>query len=99
MNLNELRLTERFRAFISVEVASGRYADESEVVSAALRLLEKQTRDDEAKLARLRALVDVGIAELDRGEGLVIEGEEELREFFAGLSRQAAEKSRRQETA
>ena len=99
MNLHELRLTDRFRGFIASEVAAGRYADESEVVNAALRLLERQTRDEEAKLERVRALVDVGIAQLDRGEGDVIESAEELQEYIAAIGQKTAEEYRRQESA
>ena len=37
-------LGERFGAFVDEEVASGRYADASDVVRAALRLLEEHER-------------------------------------------------------
>jgi putative addiction module CopG family antidote len=97
MNLNELRLTDRFRDFIGSEIASGRYADESEVVSEALRLLEKQTRDDEAKLAKLEALADEAIAEIEAGRCVVLESDEELREYLARIGRRVTEQLRREE--
>jgi putative addiction module CopG family antidote len=97
MNLNEFRLTDRFRAFISAEIAAGRYADESEVVSAALRLLEKRMRDDEVKLAKLEALADEAIAEIEAGRCVILESDEELREYLAKIGRRVTEQLRREE--
>ena len=47
-----------FTGFIEEKVAEGRYASASDVIRAGLRLLE----EEEAKLARLRALIDEGEA-------------------------------------
>jgi antitoxin ParD1/3/4 len=47
---------EHFNAFIATQVKEGRYSSASDVVRAALRLLEEQ----EAKLAALRAALDEG---------------------------------------
>jgi antitoxin ParD1/3/4 len=54
-------------------VQSGAYANESEVLGEALQLLERRDQ--------LRALVKVGLDELDRGERL--NGEEVFRELEA----------------
>lgn len=48
-----ITLGEHFDGFISKQIAEGRYASTSEVVRAALRLLE----DNEQKLATLRKLL------------------------------------------
>lgn len=47
---------EHFNEFITTLVSQGRYSSASDVVRAALRLLEEQ----EAKLAALRAALDEG---------------------------------------
>ena len=47
---------EHFRGFIETQVSEGRYGSASDVVRAALRLLEEQ----EAKLIALRAALIVG---------------------------------------
>lgn len=51
-------LGEHFTDFIDEKVREGRYASASDVIRAGLRLLE----EEEAKLARLRALIDEGDA-------------------------------------
>ena len=61
-----ITLTQHFEKFIADQVATGRFSSTSEIIREALRLME--TREE--KLAALRAAVDAGIAELDRGEGL-----------------------------
>ena len=58
-----ITLGDHFDAFISRQLQSGRYGSASEVVRAALRMLEKS----ETKLERLRRMLedDALIAELD----------------------------------
>lgn len=51
-----ISLDEHFTQFLAGEVASGRYRSASEVVRAALRLLE----DHETRLATLRAALVAG---------------------------------------
>ena len=51
-------LGDHFTTFIDEKVREGRYASASDVIRAGLRLLE----EEEAKLARLRALIDEGDA-------------------------------------
>jgi len=65
-------LTPTLEKLVQKRVASGRYGSASEVVREALRLLEQRDRLDHARLRDLRASVDVGIQQLDRGEGMVL---------------------------
>lgn len=51
-------LGDHFTGFIDAKVKEGRYASASDAIRAGLRLLEQ----DEAKLERLRALIDEGEA-------------------------------------
>jgi antitoxin ParD1/3/4 len=51
-----ITLGEHFDGFISQQITEGRYASTSEVVRAALRLLE----DNEQKIATLRKLLEDG---------------------------------------
>ncbi len=71
-----------FVPFVTRELASGKYRCEADVVSAALRLLEAR----EQKLDALRADLQVGIDQLERGEYVEIRNEEDKRAFIEGLS-------------
>jgi antitoxin ParD1/3/4 len=64
---------DRYEGFIEAQIASGRFNNASEVVRAGLRLLE----DRETRLAELRELISEGDAQLERGEGIVIDSVED----------------------
>ena len=55
-------LTDELDRFVLTKVESGRYENASEVVRAALRTLEREEQQFEAKVAGLRAAVDEGDA-------------------------------------
>jgi antitoxin ParD1/3/4 len=55
-------LTEELDRFVLEKVESGRYENASEVVRAALRTLEREVQQYEAKLAALRTAIDEGDA-------------------------------------
>ncbi len=71
----EITLTPELERRIAETVKAGVYADPSEAVRAGLRLLF----DDEPRRQRLRAAIQQGLGELDRGE--VIEGDAVLAEI------------------
>jgi len=67
MPTRNVNLTPELDRFIASRVDSGQYANASEVMRAALRLLEREEREYEEKLAALRVEIqkglDSGIAE------------------------------------
>jgi antitoxin ParD1/3/4 len=62
MPTRNVNLTDELDSFVLTKVKSGRYESASEVVRAALRTLEREELQDEAKLAALRASIDEGDA-------------------------------------
>jgi putative addiction module CopG family antidote len=62
MPTRNVNLTEELDRFVSAKIKSGRYENASEVVRAALRTLEREEQEYEAKLAALRAAIDEGDA-------------------------------------
>jgi antitoxin ParD1/3/4 len=62
MPTRNVNLTPELDNFIAATVDRGLYANASEVMRAALRLLERDEREQEEKLAALRAAIDKGIA-------------------------------------
>lgn len=68
MPTRNISLTERFDRLVEAEIASGRYANASEVIRAGLSLLDLHEREQEMKLQRLRRAVQVAIEADERGE-------------------------------
>jgi len=62
MPTRNVNLTDELESFIQGKVESGRYQNASDVVRSALRTLERDEREYEAKLFALRALIDEGDA-------------------------------------
>ncbi len=58
MPTRNVNLTDELDCFVAFSVESGRYENASEVVRAALRMLERAERHHEAKLAALRAPIN-----------------------------------------
>ncbi|WP_420125204.1 ribbon-helix-helix domain-containing protein [Longimicrobium sp.] len=55
---------------IAEKIESGEYDSAEDVVTDALDALSDRTEEEEAKLRSLRADIDIGIAEMERGEGI-----------------------------
>jgi antitoxin ParD1/3/4 len=62
MPTRNVNLTDELDHFVREKVESGRFENASEVVRAALRSLDRDERQYEVKLAKLRAMIDEGDA-------------------------------------
>jgi len=62
MPTRNVNLTEELDNFVLAKIDSGRYENASEVIRAALRTLEREEQQFEAKLAGLRTAIDQGDA-------------------------------------
>lgn len=81
-----ISLTPELESRVKAKVESGLYNNASEVIREALRFMD--THEDwihEVKLARLREQLKIGIDQLGRGEGIVIESKAELDTLFDGI--------------
>jgi antitoxin ParD1/3/4 len=62
MPTRNVNLTPELNHFIATRVDAGLYANASEVMRTALRLLERDELEHEAKMAALRTAIDAGFA-------------------------------------
>lgn len=93
MATRNVNLTEHYDRFVEAQVASGQFENASEVMRAGLRLLEQQRIEEQAKLAALRTLAGEAFDELDQGLGITLDGEEQLKDYVARISRSAGQKA------
>jgi antitoxin ParD1/3/4 len=66
--------------FVHDQVAGGHFSSEQEIICQGLRLLQKRNE----QLAQLKQEVQVGLAQLERGEGIVLD-DTSLSGFFADV--------------
>ena len=75
-----VELLPQHEAILAEQLASGRYANAEEIVGRALNAFCERER----KQSQLRALIQEGIDELERGEGVETSAGEILAELRAG---------------
>jgi antitoxin ParD1/3/4 len=92
----DVKLTERMERFIAERVAAGDYADADEAIRAGLRLLEREQRLYERKLERLKAAVQLGFDQIDRGEYRDIE---DIEAYFDELGAEVDRRLRNRDAA
>ena len=61
MPSRNVNLTPELDSFVSELMAKGRYQNASDVVRAALRALEREEREETAKIEALRVAIDQGL--------------------------------------
>jgi antitoxin ParD1/3/4 len=84
MPTRNVSLPEKLDQFITAKVEAGDYANASEVMRTALRLLEKEEREYEEKMAVLRAAIEEGIASGDAEPGVFERLDAYIEELAAG---------------
>ena len=83
-------LGKHFESMIREKVASGRYANASEVVREALRRME--AHDEQLEL--LRAKIDQGLASIERGDVIEVT---DVGAYIDGLMQRARERAKEPE--
>lgn len=89
MPTRNVNLPKELDRFVASRVKGGHYANASEVMRSALRLLERDEREFEEKMATLRAAIQEGDA------GGAVDGEEFFSELFASLEGAAKQKGKK----
>jgi antitoxin ParD1/3/4 len=95
MPTRNVNLTEHFDQFVERQVSSGRYSNASEIVREALRLLEEQEQEREAKLKALRHAAKQGFDEIDQGMGIVLKGKKAVGRFITEIEAEVRTKTAR----
>jgi antitoxin ParD1/3/4 len=93
MPTRNINLTEHFDHFVENQVLSGRYSNASEIVREALRLLEEQEQEREAKLKALRQAAKQGFDEIDQGKGIVLKGKKAIGRFITEIETEVRKKA------
>ena len=93
MPTRNINLTEHFDQFVQRQVASGRYGNASEIIRSALRLLEEQEQEQDAKLKALRKAAKEGFGEIDQGKGIVLKGKKAISQFVADIEAEVRTKA------
>ena len=93
MATRNISLTPEQDAFIEKIVESGEYQNASEAMRDALRALQQRRREDALKLKALRAMIDAGIDDLERGNYTELD-EGELGDYLRTLARPRGKRSR-----
>lgn len=86
-------LTEQQNFFIDQLLASGRYQNASEVLREGLRLIERQERENAARLIALREAVQIGLADIENNRHHAFDHVEALDRHLATLAEQALRSS------
>ena len=66
-------LTPELEKLVTERVRSGMYSSASEVIREALRLLNQQEGVRQRKLEELRKEIQIGIDQIERGEGVPLD--------------------------
>ncbi len=86
MPTRNINLTEHLDDFVARQVASGRYSNASEIVREALRLLEGQEQERNAKLHAIRQAAKLGFDEIDQGKGVILKDKKQIHRLISGIA-------------
>tara|TARA_R110002110_G_scaffold64680_30_gene178887 strand:- start:1262 stop:1543 length:282 start_codon:yes stop_codon:yes gene_type:complete len=82
MPTRNVNLTDYYDSFVAQLLESGRFRNASEVVRAALRLLENQNLEEQAKIEALRNAFKEGQESYARGDYVAMKSEADIDRFF-----------------
>jgi antitoxin ParD1/3/4 len=91
MSTRSVLLSDQFERFITAGIEEGRYSDASEVIREGLRLLQQRDAENRARIDWLRGALQVGIDEIERGEGVEFASLDELAEHLDMIGDEASQ--------
>lgn len=94
MPTRNISITAAQDRFIEEIVRSGEYQNVSEAMRDAVRALQQRRAEDAARIERLRAEIDIGLADLDRGDFIELDASKSAA-FFEELLNEPLEEGRR----
>ncbi len=87
MTVDNIELTPHFEQLIARLVESGEYQSASEVLEDGLRMLEESRIEEAAAFGEeFQRLVKEGLGQLERGEGIELHGDQELRDYIQEIA-------------
>ncbi len=84
-----IALTPHFESLTQRLVSSGRYNNVSEVIRDSLRLLEDRIDTDAAKLQALRKATTRGFADINSGDFVALDNDEEITRYIRAAGTRA----------
>ena len=90
MPKRNIDLTDHDNELIGALLKTGRFKDASEAVRAGLHLLGRAEKIFDDKLKLLRQEAAIGKEAYERGEYTVLDDDQALDDFFAGIEAEAA---------
>ena len=85
-------LTPELEKLVNDKVKSGRYNSASEVIREGLRLLQDHDELKRIRLDDLRREIMLGVEQIRNGQSIVLETEEDRKEFFEDIKRRGRER-------
>jgi antitoxin ParD1/3/4 len=82
----QIVLTPEQEKIVKARLETGAYGSEQEVFDEALRLLVEEEIIESVGIEAVRAEVQQALEQLERGEGIVLRSDEELRAFFEDIN-------------
>ena len=79
-------LTPELQSRVQAKVESGLYDNASEVIREALRFMDAhEDWINEIKIAHLREQLNIGLAQLEQGQGIAVESKASLNRLFEAI--------------
>jgi antitoxin ParD1/3/4 len=88
-------LTPHFKSLAQRLVSSGKYNNVSEIVRDGLRLLELREQQETAKLKALRDAAKIGLTDIQRGNYVSLNNQQDIENFVRQAGQRASARSKK----